>query len=262
MRNLWILSCLFFAQITQAMVLHVNQNDSLVYFHPAPYLELELKETPGQITGTLAVTLNYVSKMIQREFNSLMGLYTGYDIKIAPVTNVDTLFTLDLPTLGIRQDFKLRYTNMGPYFSEKITLTPEQKIRFKNSKPTLEASVFNITVRANYISSVEVERYEADPAFCDSLKVVQVKDMILALGKIKKPASIEHPQTFDSLKYSALRHCFELENPNVNSFAELLQSRVLLKPESIAIGSHFEKKPQQQIFQIQPSVDVVETAAE
>ena len=262
MRNFWILCCLLFAQITQAMVLHVNQNDSLVYFHPAPYLDLELKETPGQITGTLVVTLNYEPKMIQREFNSLMGLYTGYDVKISPVTNVDTVFTLDLPTVGIRHDFKLRSTNMGPYFSEKITLSPIEKFRFNNSKPNIKASVFNIAVRANYISSVEVERYQAEPEFCDSLKVVKVKDMLSAIGKIEKPASIQHPQTFDSLKYSALRHCFELENPNVNSFAELLRSRVLIKTGALASGSHFEKKPQEQIVQIQPSVDVIETATE
>jgi len=266
MRVLLILSCLFFVQFTQATVLHVNQNDSVVYFHPTPFLDLSLKEASGTVLGfapgTLSVTLNYDSKMIQREFNALMAQYRGYEIKISPATNVSTVFTLDLPTVGIRKDFKLRQTNMGPFFSERITLNPLETFRFKNSKAAIEASVYTIAVRSSYITSVEVEKYEADPSFCTSIDILQVKDMIFAIRKIGKPASVQHTQTFESLKNSALRSCFELETSNVNSFAELLQTRVLPKPGGIARGSHSEKKPQELFFEIQPSVDVSETVEE
>lgn len=262
MRVLFILGCLFFTQTTQAVVLHVNQRDSLVYFHPTPYLELSLNETPGTGAGALSATLNYDYKMIQREFNSLMAIYSGHEIKISPATNVGTVFTLDLPTVGIRKDFKLRQTNMGPYFGERITLTPTEIIRYKNSKAAIEASVFKIAARSNYVSSVEVERYVADPTFCDSLAVLQVKDMISVVEKIEKPATIQNKQTFESLKYLALGNCFELETSNVNSFAELMQTRVIPKPGAMAYGSHFEKKTQELLFEIQPSVFVSETAAE
>lgn len=262
MRALFILSCLFFVQPAQAMVLHVNQNDSVVYFHPTPYLSLNLKEASGTATASLGVAFNYDSKMIQREFNSLIALYSGYEIKISTATNVATVFTLDLPTVGIRRDIKLRQTNMGPYFSERIPLNPIEELRFKYSKANIEASVFTVTARATYSSSVEVERYEAAPEFCSSLKVVQVKDMISVIGKIEKPASIQNKQTFDSLKHSALGQCFDLESASVKSFSELLQIRVMPKPGVIAHGSHFEKKPQEIIFEIQPSVDVSEAEAE
>ena len=262
MRAFLILGCLFFIQTTQAVVLYANPTDRLVYFHPAPYLNLSVEQLPGQPTATLTVSMNYGSNAIQREFNSLMSIYSGYDVKIAPAKNLATYFTLDLPTVRVRKDIKLGQTNMGPYFIDKITLTTEEKIRLLGSKESIEASVYKIPLRTTYLAPVEVERYETNPEFCASLDVKQAIDMVFVIGKIAKPEGIKFSQTFESLKNSALQNCFELENSNVNSFADLMQSQVLLKPGGIARGSSFEKKPQEQDFEIQPTVYVSETTEE
>lgn len=262
MKPFLILSTLFFVQAAQALVLHVNRNDSVVYFHPMPKLELTLKETAGVDTGTLTVSLNYSSTLIQREFNTLVGQYRGYDVKISTATSANTVFALNLPMAGIYRELKLRQNNMGPYIEEQITLTADEKTRFSASKAAIEASVFSIIARTSYTSSVEVEKYETDKDFCGSVNAPQVKDMIFAIQKIEKPASIQHPQTFESLKSSLLINCFELESTKVKSFVELLQIGLELKPEGIARGSHFEKQSQEQFFEIQPVVEVSEAAAE
>lgn len=244
----------FFAH---AAILDANSTDQAIYMHPTPTLEVNLMDL-GNDGGILTVSLNYISATTKAEISDLQLQYPDKEIQVIMAEPQYGIVTFAIPEIGLQQDFPLQQGQMGPYLNNQVALTKDQMKKALALKSQLADLVqFPITAKANYLFTHVVEEYTASSNICSTLKINTVKDLVLSLGRLQKPNSIQYSQTFEAFKGELLDHCFVVHPSPVNSFKELLNLPITtsLLTEKIT-GQYVEKKSQSKVFSLNPHIKI------
>jgi hypothetical protein len=251
MNKIILFASLMICTIAQAHVIEVNQQESTVYVHPTPVIEVTLQDL-GDDGGVLYLTLTYDGVRSKAEIANLQKQYPGYQV-VALVANSNGNSTLDIADI-VHETISVRQQQLGPQINTQLQLKPEQMNRVRKLGDGLAGTIqLQVPATVTYTSTQIVEQYATDTNICESLRVQSVKDLIVNFGRMVKPAQITRAQTFESLKADMLTKCFAVKEESADSFADLLKLKVsTLKSGESIVGQTLQKQDVTKAFIITP----------
>lgn len=252
-----IFLALLFPFAAHAVILDSSSNQT-IYMHPTPTLTLSIMDMEKD-GGLMTISLDYDAATTQMELANLQAQNPNRKIQVIPSEPQYSTATLTIPEINFQQELSLSRGQMGPIVGTQILLNKEQMAKLLLNKTRADKMVqFSLTAKSSFMASQVLEDYSASSDVCSSLNADKVKDLILSLGRMQKPAGMKYSQTFDAFKGEILSHCFATVNASaVASFKDLLGLRLQSSLWSEKISAQYtESKSETKVFPLTPHIKV------
>lgn len=244
------------AQLSWASVIEYNHEEQKIYMHPTPVLEMSLIDL-GSDGGVLNVSLEYRSENSKNEIQQLKDQFPQYEVQVLTAERLENV-NLEINDIYLNQELSLRQGAMGPYINAQISLKSYQVSRLKNQgNKILERISLKLPAKVAYMSEKVIEQISESPQICERLKVRSVQDLLMSLGELKASSAVQYQETVKSLKNDILKKCFSVNETQIHSFKELMESQITtLRPNDELVGKTLKRTEVSRRILIVPQIQL------